>query len=238
MLKVTLLGFAVGCLGTLLGGIIGLFINTDSKKIYAFILEFTSGLMMSIVCFELLPEAMNLSSIWVSLIGFCLGILIIVIVDSILENKNKNINNSYLLGLMIVVSIAIHNFPEGLAIGSGYDVSATFGLGLLIAIALHDIPEGISIVLPMKKDKNVKKYILLLYPFLSGVPTGIGAFIGYLLGGISNVVISLCLSLAAGVMTYVVIGDILPESKNEYKGRFSSIGNILGMIIGLVITYI
>ena len=40
------------------------------------------------------------------------------------------------------IGLAIHNFPEGLAIGSGFEASLRLGLGLAIAICLHDIPEG------------------------------------------------------------------------------------------------
>ena len=43
---------------------------------------------------------------------------------------------------MLVFGLAIHNFPEGLAIGSGFEASIKLGLGLALAICLHDIPEG------------------------------------------------------------------------------------------------
>ena len=51
-------------------------------------------------------------------------------------------NNLLKTGIIVSIGLAIHNFPEGLAIGSGFEASLKLGLSLAIAICLHDIPEG------------------------------------------------------------------------------------------------
>lgn len=237
MLGVVKLGFISGCLGTVLGGVIALFIKSDSKKIYTFILEFAGGLMFSVVCFELLPESMHVSNIVISLIGFLVGCFLMMLLEDSIYKINNNLNKNYLMGIMIFLSIAIHNFPEGLAIGASYNISQAIGYSIFLAILLHDIPEGMGIVLPMKKAVN-KNIGLLLYPFISGIPTAIGAGIGYYIGQISNNIIGFSLSFAAGVMMYVVLGDIIPESKNTYKGRLPIIGNLFGIIIGIIVSNI
>jgi len=81
------------------------------------------------------------------------------------------------------IGLAIHNFPEGLAIGSGFGASLTLGYSLAIAICIHDIPEGISMAVPMKNG-GMKTSKVLYYVILSGVTTGIGALIGKIIGGI------------------------------------------------------
>lgn len=237
MLKVIKLGFISGCLGTVLGGIIALFIKSDSKRTYTFILEFAGGLMLSVVSFELLPEAMNVSNIFICLIGFSIGCILMMILEDKIYKFNKNLSIEYIVGLMIFASIAIHNFPEGLAIGASYNISETIGYSLFLAILLHDIPEGIGIILPMKKSPK-SRFKLLLYPFISGIPTAVGAGIGYYIGKISDNIIALSLSFAAGVMMYVVIGDIIPESKKKYKGRLPIVGNLLGILAGLLVSNI
>lgn len=73
ILNTTILGLIFGTLGTTLGGIIGVSIKTQSNKFLSFILEFAAGLMVAIVCFELIPEAMELSSIFTVIIGIILG---------------------------------------------------------------------------------------------------------------------------------------------------------------------
>ena len=71
MLGATTLGLISGCLGALLGGVIGLVINSNSKKTYASILEFTAGLMLAVVCFTLIPEAMQISNISICIEMVC-----------------------------------------------------------------------------------------------------------------------------------------------------------------------
>ena len=58
-----------------------------------------------------------------------------------IENKSKN--NLLKTGIIVSIGLAIHNFPEGLAIGSGFEASLKLGISLAIAICFHDIPEGI-----------------------------------------------------------------------------------------------
>lgn len=151
-----------------------------------------------------------------------------------LKNK-KRISSLSKTGAVIGIGMAIHNFPEGLAIGSGFGASTTLGLSLAIAIALHDIPEGVAIAAPMKTggENSLKALIITI---LSGVTTGLGAFIGAILGNISKELIALCLAFAAGAMIYIISGEIIPESKQLYKGRITSLGNILGFIVGLLIS--
>ena len=88
---------------------------------------------------------------------------------------------------------------------------------------------------PMKQG-GMPASKILLYVFLSGVTTGIGAFIGAVIGGISENIIAMCLAFAAGAMLYIVSGELVPESHSMYKGKMNAIGNILGFILGLYTT--
>ena len=138
-------------------------------------------------------------------------------------------------GIVVSIGLAIHNFPEGLAIGSGMGASFKLGLSLAIAICFHDIPEGISMALPMKSG-GMNKSKIIFYVILSGITTGIGAFFGGIVGQISNAVIGIGLSFAAGAMLYIVSGELIPEANKLYSGKFSSIGNLLGFIVGMFVT--
>ena len=131
----------------------------------------------------------------------------------------------------------MHNIPEGLAIGSGFDASFKLGLSLAIAIALHDIPEGISMAIPMKNG-GMKPGKILLYVFLSGIATGFGAFLGAIIGKISQQIIAMCLAFAGGAMLYIVSGELVPEANKLYHGRMTALGNMLGFLIGIFATII
>lgn len=235
---ITIYGLIFGMLGTTLGGFIGAFLNIHSNKILSFVLEFAAGLMTAIICFDLIPEALEFSNITGCMMGILLGIVVMILCDEIISKINfakKNVNNNTLFktGMIICIGLAVHNFPEGLAIGSGFDASASLGLSLAIAIAIHDVPEGISIALPIN-NSGYGKFKAILLTALSGVTTGMGAFCGAIIGNISKELIGLSLAFAAGAMLYIVSCELIPESNRMYKGRFSSFGNILGITLGIL----
>ena len=145
IIKTTLLGLFFGTFGTTLGGIIGCFFKNVSNKFLSFILSFASGLMLAIVCFDLIPEALEISSVLNVILGIIAGIIIMIICDILVEKKfntDRYTNNSLLkTGIIVSIGLALHNLPEGLAIGSGFGASLSLGYSLAIAICLHDIPE-------------------------------------------------------------------------------------------------
>lgn len=228
---ITLYGFTVGILGTGLGGLLSLFIK-ETNRILSFLLGLTGGFMLFIVTFHLLPESFILGGLIIPIIGIILGILLIVVLENTIEKNTRPpiMKSALLLG----ISIAVHNFPEGLALGFSFLTMSDFGPVLAIAMLLHNIPEGITMAIPMKINKIHPRKVLL-YTILTGIPTGIGAFIGAYIGMISNTFISLCLSFAGGTMLYIICDEIIPNAKNLYSGRGSSIGIVLGFIIGIIL---
>lgn len=195
--------------------------------------------MISIVCFDLIPEALEISGISLILLGIIFGVICMIACDVLVKkkfsNKKKTTTTNSLLktGIIVSIGLALHNFPEGLAIGSGFGASLKLGYSLALAILLHDIPEGVSMAVPMKNG-GMKRTKVIFYVILSGVTTGIGAFFGALVGTISQEIIAICLSFAAGAMLYIVSGELIPESNKLYRGRIASIGNILGFILGIL----
>ena len=238
LLKTTLIGLFFGTFGTTIGGIIGVTVKNTSKKFLSFILAFASGLMISIVCFDLIPEAFNLTGILNVFIGIVLGIIVMIICDVLVDRKfnikHKNKNSLLKTGILVSIGLALHNFPEGLAIGSGLEASIKLGLSLAIAICFHDIPEGISMAVPMKNG-GMNSIKVVFYVVLSGVTTGIGAFFGALVGSISQTIIAICLAFAAGAMIYIVSGELTPESNKLYNGRMTAVGNICGLLLGILV---
>ena len=172
LLKTTLIGLFFGTFGTTIGGIIGVSIKNTSNKFLSFILSFASGLMLSIVCFDLVPESMRITSISNTIIGILLGVACMIACDIAVAKlfRKKNdvaVTNNNLLktGIIVSIGLALHNLPEGLAIGSSFEASIKLGYSLALAICLHDIPEGISMGVPMKNGgmKKIKGYFLCIY---------------------------------------------------------------------------
>ncbi|MBR3132863.1 MAG: ZIP family metal transporter [Clostridia bacterium] len=240
IVKTTFAGLFFGMFGTTIGGFLGSSFDFKSNKTISFILEFAAGLMLSIICFELIPESLKITDISISLLGIMVGVIGMIFCENRVKKleRYKTKGNSLLTtGIVIGIGLAIHNFPEGIAIGSGFESSMKLGLSVAIAILIHDIPEGISIAVPLKQGGMSRKSAIF-YTALSGVSTGIGAFFGCVLGNISESFVSFSLAFAAGAMLYIVSGELIPESKKMYKGRFPVIGNIIGFLLGLVAMHV
>lgn len=238
VLTITIIGSLVGVIGTGLGGIITLSLVRPNKQFLSVLLGITSGLMIAIVTFDLLPEATEIGGLWIQIVGLTIGIMAVIFIEGLLPNfhtKHRHKNSGFLkAGILVGIGIAIHNLPEGLAIGSSFAFASEMGMRMVIVITLHNLPEGMSMATPLRIGGYSKTKVLLL-TLLSGVPTGIGTFIGAILGSISDQFIALCLGLAGGTMLYITCGELIPNAKALHNGRASTIGIIIGFILGMII---
>lgn len=240
LLKAATIGLVSGIIGTSIGGLAAFFIKKVSNRFLGLILEFSAGLMTAVVCFELIPEAFEMGGAACAFMGILSGILIIVLIENALkkwEFSGGKPGNTGLLraGILMSIGIALHNFPEGFAVGSGFQASASLGTTITAVIIIHDIPEGIAMAVPMRAG-GFSKIRAFLYTILSGVPMGFGALFGAALGGISDRLISVCLGFAGGAMLYIIFGELVPQSKKLYLGRLSSIGNVMGILCGIIVS--
>ncbi|MEF9953448.1 MAG: ZIP family metal transporter [Clostridium sp.] len=239
ILTITLIAGGVSLIGTLLGGIIGTLFKGKNNLMISSIMSIAAGLMISVVTFDLIPEAIHMGGITQALIGIVIGVVFISLVDvflpstNIIKSRGSHIKTSILLG----ISLAAHNFPEGIAIGASFAAGQSLGIGLCIVIGLHDIPEGAAVAAPLLKSSLSKGRIILLTA-LTALPTAIGGLCGVLIADVSRMFISISLGFAGGTMLYIVCGELIPESKNLFKGVFSTISVIIGIVLGLIITTI
>ncbi|MGI1690570.1 ZIP family metal transporter [Thermoanaerobacter uzonensis] len=229
-----IIGSLVGIIGTGMGGAATYFLKKPSNRFFSGIMGTAAGLMLSIVVFDLLPHAFDIAGLTLGTVGILIGALLISFFDMIIENMD--ITGGFIReGILLGIAIALHNFPEGLAVGSGFMVSQSLGINIALVIALHDFPEGLAMATPFSAG-GIPPYKNVIYTLLAGIPTGVGALIGVLTGGISPYFIGLNLGIAGGAMLYVTCGDVIPEARNIYKGKISILGMILGFIGGIIIT--
>jgi ZIP family zinc transporter len=197
--------------------------------------------MTAVVCFELIPEAFEMGGMAPVLTGITSGIVVIILIEGWISksgviSKNQK-GNARLLraGILMAIALSLHNFPEGFAVGSGFEASLSLGIAITLVIVIHDIPEGIAMALPLRVGGYSRRKAFGL-TFLSGTPMGLGALFGAILGGISKQWIAGCLGFSGGAMLYVVFGELVPESKRLYFGRLSSVGNIIGILCGMLVS--
>lgn len=236
ILFITLISTMVCGFGTAIGALIATTFRKSSTVIVSSIMAIAGGLMLSVITFDLIPESMKLGGMFLTLIGIFIGVVFVTILDIFLPDTAlfKKYGSHVKTALLLGIGLAAHNFPEGLAIGSGFMGGKTLGLELALVIGLHDIPEGAAVASPLMQTR-LKRWKIILLTALTALPTSVGAFMGAVLGDISKTFISICISFAAGSMLYIVCGELIPQSKNLSKGVLSTLSVILGVILGLLI---
>jgi len=258
-MRIILFSVGAGIVGTGLGGLITLILSKrSSTNMSCWMLSFAAGIMTSIVCFGLMPEAVELSGVLASISGLILGIVVVMAlsrsVDKITELKGENLkvhhtheelyHQSQVIhsqskmvrsGFIMLTAIGLHNIPEGLAIGAGGSHDLYLGALIALMIALHNIPEGMAIAAPLLAG-GINRWKVVLLTTLSGAPTVLGSLIGLVIGNVSDLAVALSLSAAGGAMLYVVFGEIIPQSIVMTKTRIAPIVTLFGIIVGLVIT--
>ena len=233
IIYIVLLSTVISLIGTMIGASIGVIVRRPSKKLLGFILGFAGGLMLSIVVFDLIPEATHKWSFWGTVLFCILGILLVLIIDCFLVTKKANINSGVKVAFMTALGLMLHNFPEGIIMGVGFLTGKTLGLKMSLIIAIHDIPEGMAVSAPLMVSKvSVSK--ILFYVFITALPTAVGAWIGIFAGSISANTLGACLAAASGIMLYVVCGELLPEATKVWEGVSSTLGILIGVILGLI----
>lgn len=136
------------------------------------------------------------------------------------------------MGIMLALTIGIHNFPEGMATFIAALDSPDVAIPIVIAIAIHNIPEGISVSIPVYEATGSHKKAIL-FSVLSGLAEPAGAIIGFLflLPLWTPMVNSLLLAAVAGVMVYISIDELLPSAERYGHHHIAISGVIAGMAV-------
>jgi ZIP family zinc transporter len=155
-------------------------------------------------------------------------------IDEKFQSGKKNRRSMmFHAGILTALGIAIHNFPEGLAVFSSV-VAGDITLGLLVAIAvaLHNIPEGIIVYIPIHEATGDARRAFLASLF-SGLAEPLGALIGYtILAPFMNpTLLASLLAFAAGIMVYISLDELLPASHQYGSAHLTMIGIGFGMLI-------
>lgn len=229
-------------ISTLLGGLVVYFKFKDKNSFIAFALSFSLSVMISLSIFELLPDSfITLSSRFGLLVGIIFTSVMFLVGKFLVTKINKklallqNKDNLYRVGLLSMIALMLHNFPEGIAtfMASYNDLSAGISLG--IAIMLHNIPEGISISVPIYYATGSKKRGVI-YSLISGLAEPLGAILAFIVlkNYINDITIALVLVIVAGIMITISINEMLPEVNSYNKKNISILGMIIGVILVIV----
>ena len=207
----------------------------DNSSLAVF-LGLASGVMVAVVLFDMLPSALLFGGWLKALVGMVLGMLVLAICDRQVFNRSAAHNSLVALGYMIMLGIAMHDLPEGMAIALGSEMKARTGMVIALGIGIHNIPEGMAIAAPLLMA-GIKQLRILGQILLVGLITPLGTVIGLLAVAFLPNLLPLLLGLASGIMIYLVLFQLWPQARmKDLRSRWW--GFWLGMIIILIATFI
>ncbi len=236
-IKFSLILSILAGLGTLLGALLIFIPKLNKQRYIPLFLSISATIMLSFSILDLIPESViyisantvGIKKLILLIIPFITGVFIINLLD---KNYNEQ-NNLKKIGILSTLSLAIHNFPEGIATFISSLVNIKLGLSLSIGIMLHNIPEGICIGLPLyHATKNRRKVVLVA--LIASMAEPLGGIIAYIFlrNHINNLMISVILLFVAGLMTHLSINNIYKEVIHDKPSMFK------GICIGLLISII
>ena len=244
---------------TLIGASIVFLFKKVKKNIMDAMLGFAAGIMIAASFFSLLEPSLKMAESlkmipWiVTTIGFISGGLLLFIGDRIFTkidkkiSKNKDENNktkSLKRCIMLILSITLHNIPEGLAVGVAFGgiaygiEGATLSSALMIAlgIGIQNFPEGTAVSVPLRREGLSRKKAFF-FGQLSGLVEPISGVLGALLILKVRTLLPFLLAFAAGAMIYVVVEELIPEAQREEGGSKTDIST-LGCLAGFALMMI
>ena len=218
-LTVTLMTLIAGVGGTGLGGILGALVRTESNRIVSLLLSATSGVMISIVCFELMVESLEAAqsvfsdgAVFVVCIAVLVGMAVVFLLNWLIDKRTEGEVPHTASSLHpkthdnIDELSHIDHYNQHLKEHAPKRELWVAGVVIACAIALHNIPEGMSIGASYNIDTEggvSMAHILAVLIGLHNIPEGMAVSVPLVAGGMKRIKAAL-LTAASGAP--VVLG--------------------------------
>ncbi len=238
---------------TALGALTVVFFRKTKLNIMNLMLGFAAGVMIAASFWSLLEPSIELAKEYnklpafiIATSGFIFGTVFMWSTDKLILKINKrNSHNKNNRTLMLVLSITLHNIPEGLAVGVAFGVLNINGFtpeGLIgactlaLGIAIQNFPEGAAVSLPLRRDgASITKSFLIGQA--SGIVEPIAGVLGALLVVKTQTILPFLLAFAAGAMILVSVHELIPECQKiqNNKPYFATFGIIAGFAVMMLL---
>jgi len=264
-LRLALLGGMAGFAATALGALPALFLRGLPQRVEDSLLGFAAGMMLAATAFSLLLPGLEAAEGIVGskalgaatvVAGMALGVLLMLGLDAFTPHEH---DKSGPCGpghercgrvWLFIFAIALHNLPEGMAIGVSFSqADLSVGLPLTSAIAIQDIPEGLAVALALRsaspsgmswiamalRSAGFAPGYAVLVAAASGLLEPLGALIGVGLSSGLAVAYPMGLGLAGGAMLFVVSHEVIPETHRNGHQMPATIGLMIGFALMMVL---
>ncbi len=248
-----LIGGSVAALATALGTVPVMFSQRLSDRVQDTLFGFGAGVMLAACAFSLVIPGIEAARVggtfgggpWAAggIVGVAilLGGLALLLIDRVLPHEHfikgregqsaQKLRRTWLF----VFAIALHNLPEGLAIGVGY--AGNEGLranALATGIAIQDVPEGLVVAVALLAA-GYRRWFAVALGMASGLVEPLGAVLGAAIVGYSSALLPWGLGFAAGAMLFVISHEIIPESHRKGHEAFATGGLMIGFVLMMLL---
>ena len=248
-------GLAMG-----IGSIFSFAGKKSNNKFLSASLGFACGVMIYVAFIEIFPEAREslaegfgeTKGLWFAIISFFAGMIFMIFTEKfcLKEHEEKeeehedcchccNNKSLYRMGVMTALAIAIHNFPEGIAIFTSVLKDTALGFSVAAAIGIHNIAVGIAVSAPIYYATGNRKKAFA-FALFSGLSEPLGAVFGYILlrNYMDEIFFGILLAAVSGIMVYISLDELLPSAQkngNHHTATYSMIFGMAVMAVSLIL---
>lgn len=216
----------------LIGGLVITTASPRGRLSLRLLIGFGAGFMLAVCFLAMIPHAMEGGT--TGAVGILAGYLLVHLTQHVFtphfhfgEETHPHAMVGKWVGITALLGLLLHTFFDGVAIASGFGVSASLGTLIFTAIFLHKIPEGVTIASIMLASGNGPARAL------GGVALlGVSTILGVLLTEYVGPLETHGLALSAGVTLYVAASNLIPEVQKEHGVRFA-----LSVFLGVALYY-
>ncbi|MFI8690530.1 ZIP family metal transporter [Stutzerimonas kunmingensis] len=244
--RYALLGGSAGFVATAVGAFLAIGLRDISTRTQDSMLGFAAGMMLAASAFSLILPGLEAgrelfgngpAAALTVVVGLGLGVLLMLGLDYFTPHEHEitgpcgpeceRLNRVWLF----VLAIALHNIPEGMAIGVSFaNGDLSVGLPLTTAISIQDIPEGLAVALALRTT-GLSALGSVLVAAASGLMEPIGALVGIGMSSGFAIAYPISLGLAAGAMIFVVSHEVIPETHRNGHQTPATLGLMVGFAV-------
>lgn len=226
-------------MATVIGSFLFLLIKTFHQRHLVFSLGLSAGAMIYVSFVELLRHAVDSLGMLHANLAFFFGVFLMMFLDFMLPHQYLNEREHGVAeaklaksGYLVAIGLAVHNFPEGMAVFLSGVSDLQLGISLAIAIGIHNIPEGVAVTMPIYYATKSKKKALS-WAFVAGIFEPLGALAALWLFNdfLTESLVAYLFAFVAGIMVFISFDELLPHAYQERYHHYAISGLLLGMIV-------
>ena len=215
MLRISIILGVVAALAEVAGGLVLVRARTAERYLRYFV-ALGAGFLMSVALLEMAPEGFRLNARQAPvliMIGYCAIHLLEHTINAHFHYGEETHGGEFIAahkGYSVLTGLGVHALFDGIAIGSGFEVSGWLGWLIFAAIVLHKAPEGFTMASVMLASGRSRRAAMLSAVALAAATVG-----GVLMIGLAPQWVPYGLPISAGVAIYVGATDLVPEVNRE-----------------------